>query len=82
LNFLKIKEPKVYNMKSRTKVNFFTQFQNYHLFFLSFSLLSSLFQSCPWSTNLKQLGFNLPIKGCNMPKISLRIFKKIIIVNP
>jgi hypothetical protein len=55
-------------------------FHNYEptLHFLaSFPHMSSLFQYCPWSTNLNQLSFNLTLRGCNHLKKNLRTKKKI-----
>jgi hypothetical protein len=54
-------------------------FHNYEptLHFLaSFPHMSSLFQYCPWSTNLNQLSFNLTLRGCNHLKKNLRTKKK------
>jgi hypothetical protein len=54
-------------------------FHNYEptLHFLaSFPYMSSLFQYCPWSTNLNQLSFNLTLRGCNHLKKNLRTKKK------
>ena len=70
MNFWKFKGLNIYNLKiMRSKVNYEEQGEFFALFFETttfflffFSFLFSFFQSCHFSTNLKQLGFNLANK--------------------
>ena len=64
---------KVYNLKiMRTKVFFLLIFEKTTYFYIFFSLSSLFFQSCPCSTYLNPLSFNLTSKRDNHLKKSLR----------
>lgn len=53
----------------RTKEDFPHKLWSHHLFFLSFPLWPSIFQSCPYSTNQSQLAINLVTKDWKKKEI-------------
>lgn len=57
----------------RTKEDFPHKLWSHHLFFLSFPLWPSIFQSCPYSTNQSQLAINLVTKDWKKKKRNWKV---------